>query len=447
MGGNCSNLQQYDDACKISSCVASVKGLASNSSSPTDTWILKFKSGTNYDEIPVKTGFLKFWIDPDSIPRNVIDNGTVSKDYMKLLNGLNYEVKVYRNIIRPLIDYNICPNFVKYLGSSQRCSFLNLQDICKGKASALKNLPRNISYMFYNQSNRPAIEDSTAVPIPQQYELQPAFLGSLTYNFLINQMIPDGTIKFADWQAQYINSNAKFTPDYWRVVFQVMAACYAMSLTKMTHNDLHIGNIWVIPFSHNKEPVAYIYNNKNYNFVPKVKVMIYDFDRAYVHSFRDNQTLAGPTCAQGSQCNEFIPNKDVIKFFGYVYNSTQNIENRVTIIEDILTKNKQQADYLKDVYNNNLFLISSSGNRISSREFNAFNSPDKILDRVGKLANMSDIIPLSDINIGNVFICNPNLFTKNGQIKYPLVSQVEANKLKIVQLEAEIARLKGYYGI
>ena len=45
------------------------------------------------------------------------------------LYGLNYELNIYKDIIRPIVDLNICPNFVKYLASGEKCSFNDLLNI------------------------------------------------------------------------------------------------------------------------------------------------------------------------------------------------------------------------------------------------------------------------------------------------------------------------------
>jgi hypothetical protein len=46
MGAECSNLRGSLDGCHIMDCVSNVKGITSNSASPTDTWILTFKDVT-----------------------------------------------------------------------------------------------------------------------------------------------------------------------------------------------------------------------------------------------------------------------------------------------------------------------------------------------------------------------------------------------------------------
>ena len=100
---------------ELSKYISDITGLKSNSSSPSDTWIVTFKKDTTFNNIPVEKGFLKIFIDMDNIPE---------KSQSSL--ALKYEMKIYSSIINDIIKYNICPNFVKYLASGEKCNFLNL---------------------------------------------------------------------------------------------------------------------------------------------------------------------------------------------------------------------------------------------------------------------------------------------------------------------------------
>ena len=113
---------KYDtDVCKLSPYVKQVKGFNANSASPTDTWVVYFKDNVYYEntdktEEPLKNAFIKLFISTDfnSYPET---------------KALEYEIKIYRDIIRPLIDYNVCKNFVKYLGSGLNCTYYDLKSM------------------------------------------------------------------------------------------------------------------------------------------------------------------------------------------------------------------------------------------------------------------------------------------------------------------------------
>ena len=57
------NINENFNVCKISSIINKIKGLESNSASPTDTWIIYFNDDITYDNKPITSGFLKIFIE------------------------------------------------------------------------------------------------------------------------------------------------------------------------------------------------------------------------------------------------------------------------------------------------------------------------------------------------------------------------------------------------
>jgi hypothetical protein len=108
---------------ELSNYISDVTGLKNTSSSPSDTWIVTFKKDITFDNITfdnirVDKGFLKIFIDMDNLR---------PKSQSSL--ALKYEMNIYGSIINDILKYNICPNFVKYLASGKKCSYLNLLNI------------------------------------------------------------------------------------------------------------------------------------------------------------------------------------------------------------------------------------------------------------------------------------------------------------------------------
>jgi len=111
------------NVCDISNCIINVSGMVSNSTSPTDIWFLTFHD-TYYKGDKIDKAFLKLFVDINSLPPITFSTSHIySEDIIPSISGLNYELIVYRDIIRPLVDNNICPNFIKYLASGQGCSY------------------------------------------------------------------------------------------------------------------------------------------------------------------------------------------------------------------------------------------------------------------------------------------------------------------------------------
>ena len=107
--------------CKIFRYITKVNGFKSNSASPTDTWNVTFENNIISGDKLVPYGFMKIYIDPRSVKSPPVE-----------LIALNYELSVYRDIIKPLINYNICPNFVSFISSGKGCSYDDLLNFLKG---------------------------------------------------------------------------------------------------------------------------------------------------------------------------------------------------------------------------------------------------------------------------------------------------------------------------
>jgi hypothetical protein len=89
------NIDENFNVCKISTVINKVKGIASNSASPTDTWVVYFKDDITYDNKHITSGFLKIFMVP-----SYILGGNVTANL-----GLKYEMDIYKYIINNLIIY------------------------------------------------------------------------------------------------------------------------------------------------------------------------------------------------------------------------------------------------------------------------------------------------------------------------------------------------------
>ena len=102
----CLELTEMSDACALARCVERVQGIVPPASaSASDTWLLTL-SNAKYNGQPVRQAFLKFWIAPNA--------------------PLDFELRVYAELIRPLIDLKVSPHFVKFYARGERCTFSNL---------------------------------------------------------------------------------------------------------------------------------------------------------------------------------------------------------------------------------------------------------------------------------------------------------------------------------
>ena len=401
------------DICNIEDYVEIISGRDSDSTSPTDIWIVEFKKNTFYNDDKIEYGFLKIFIEPRSID-------TPHRKYiMDELHGLNYEINIYKDVIRPLIDYNICTNFVKYLSGGKNCTYENLFNILKSALLINGGQPtddiikevlnRNIYYMQSNMDGRLSINNDK---MPHHHKFNPPN-PNFRYNMILNSQIPSGSLKLSQLlkNSYRILSNNSLQTVFFPIIFQIAAGCYAMSLSKMLHNDLHAGNIFLEQL---KTPIIQIYiiNNKKYVIQSEYKVYIYDFDRSYCERFGDNLLLKD-LCDTSSQCNEYIENKDFIKIMCYLFMYFQH-PFRGHII-DILAKDPSKfQDSLTDMFRHDCFFqtLVKGNTDLFKTEFNDMSYIIEILGTY--IPDVPD--KTYKIDVKNINICNKDFFNENGTI-------------------------------
>ena len=364
--------------------IKKVVGKSSNSSSPTDTWILSFVDGTNYNKTPINTCFLKMYITNNSLP---IEN---QNDYIK---GLDYERIVYKYIIKPLISYDICGNFIKFLDRGLDCTYKDLFNILNGHLyngktlinheNVYHNLNRNIYYMLNQESGRPGIDknDTIEKPITINQDLYSRF----KFNLLLTE-IPENNISFTDWIEKNQNTSS-FEKNLFDILLQICYTCITMNLRKIAHNDLHSGNILI---KDTETENIYIYVHEKTINVIKTRYfsLTYDFDRSYSVILGKNSLLEYNDeffCKHGSQCNTVINNKDIIKILCHVYHAIESpfikrkilnlITSDVTLqLELIIGYNLSPIGYC--------WFIDSSGNSLPEEWYSKFNNLNNIFTNI-----------------------------------------------------------------
>jgi len=404
----CAYLNEMGDACELYHCVQKVIGLPSESASPSDQWLLTFVPGTMYDGVPIRTGFMKWWITP-TLPATIDNEGA---------RALEYEIIIYKEIVRPLIYEKVCPNFVRYLGSSTGCKSSQLINFLVDRAPVRKG-PRvmtfnqaaraknvSVSYLLALSDGRPSINSAYNMnPVVPQLKM----LQDFKFSVLINEAFTPGTQNFMDW----MKYNYKYPKLVYNILFQIMVACYALGLSKTTANDLHMGNVWIEPLS---EPRTYVYiiNGTPYTVEIEYLALVYDFDRAYSEKFGDNPMLEdGFLCQSNNQCNETVMNKDAIKFLMYL---CPHFATKQTIL-DIISPPNIQGDVLQFLSQepDKLVFLMNGNNRLTADALNALNPMDVI---IAKIAGMSGGIHVgvADPSNPDTYICDPSRFAPDGTL-------------------------------
>jgi hypothetical protein len=418
----CSNLKTTETVapCEISKCVKSVTGLASNSSSPTDTWILAFKPGVRYQpgEKQVEKGFMKWWISPSSV--------SSSSRYLPALEGLKYEISLYRDVIRPLVEHNVSPNFVQYLSSSQKCTLGNMSQLLKGGRTLLSdtkvnnNIRRAVEFMMTRQPrdgrvNRPSTTSDIEVVLPNAVSIPSIWKAS----YLITEAVRADTLTFGDWLKQNTNS-----PEFWGLLFQAVAAIYAMQCAQMTHNDLHNGNLWVEKLKKPRQ-VLYVYGGKCYSFLMKHIVKVFDFDRSYAKQVKANKLLSGSICNAFSQCNRLSGKADLYRLFcGIIKSIVSNNVNLAWSLENMISDHSQYTP--KEI----MELFAEEDYYCQSARKDSNGIPKALpIEVIEKLPSVEDLLGAIAVKAGyvkksgsatraeDVYVCDPSLFTIGGKYK------------------------------
>lgn len=362
MGAVDSNLSKLKShGCKVSKYTVSTVGLKSGSASTSDQWILTLSPGLKYEYLPIKSVFMKFFIDPDYFDqahglRSMLSDAGIDAHaqdpYLKSLRSLLYELNFYKGVVRPIIDTNVCTNFVRFIGSGIQCSSDDILSI------GIKNNPvdaieNNILFMMCGISgnrcfsdSRPTLSESSDVSLQSKLNhLQLASFNEfktaiynfgtdlkfsllLTENLGVSQSLKnwyyDNLTGRNESRADVINraflnvSDPKTAigtieefSDFFKLIFQLLFAVLSLSQSGSNHNDLHIGNIFVEDLG---SPTSMIYWIKNVNantfekyyMESRYKIRLYDFDRSY-------SPLIGPN-TENSLGSTSVDNYDMVYF-------------------------------------------------------------------------------------------------------------------------------------
>lgn len=284
----------------VGNCVSRLDGRAANSASPSDIWRVKLKGDVVHKGMPVRAAWLKVFI----------ANPTRS---MRQTDGLLYELRVYRDVVDQLLDRSVCPNFVRYLSSTTSCSFRDLRRILYGQDIDEMNLLRSLSYMTEGSQDgssgstgsgmprrkRPAINERVTTQEAKVIKHMRLDTGSLRFGMLLTQ---DKEVKtLSEWFTRNTSDS-----DFACMVLQVAAALRAMELSRFVHNDLHLKNI-LVELTDDATNVMYKVDGEEFGVSVPFRVLVFDFDRAYVQQLGHNTLVY----RHKSYAREFVAGHDL----------------------------------------------------------------------------------------------------------------------------------------
>lgn len=476
------DLHEYNDACEMKWCIKDIKGLKKDSASPTDTWIVTFKDGTTYNSSVAKSAFLKLWIS-----RQTIENLKYNEDFKNhnqydmlssplmlrqslsslenMISGLDYEAIIYKFIIQDLIRLNICPNFVKCFTIGSNCSFndlvsmLQVTDRYKDQDPADPNFQPKLN--LYRNINNIIIEDDDIKTYPVTVDDNDAWgdeneilennsIKKFKFNMIVNETMDSPSLnEFVRRNGLFMGrSTNKPKQQTFLVIFQALAACYAMSSSKMVHQDLHLYNLYVQSkdTSVDEKRVNYKYGGNLFTFESDYIVKIFDFDRAYAEKVGVNILLNEDYTKENSQTNEYIENKDAIKMLRSIYAKCGTYEQSEIILNMCCDPTRTVSyELLKETWNKGNFLRTNEGRPLKTIEYKGFYSTFEILKNCAILAGIENIYPTGYIpNPKFTYICNSSMFDNKGKVKSKNISEAFINEDNISELKKENIILSDY---
>lgn len=458
---------------KIFKHVVNVVNLSSSSgASKTDLWILTLKNACISKTNIVKSGsapivksyccnvdnaFMKISLNPN------ISNSINNQSY-------NYEINVYKRI-KDMIDKGICNNYVRPLAWSHKCSysdlykmllksyFLNKQNYPElTEDSAPENLRVNLNniILFMDNSLR---NRSQLNKINNMFSINNSIFENITknnlFNVIINEYITPNTsphvlnigesIKFEEWMTDiYMTNPVLYKQHLLTIILQITLASKILGLCNITHNDLHLGNIYITKC--NKEQFYYNINNNVCSFESEYHVKIYDFDRSYCSDLGNNQILndGSMDCNNYSRCNKLILNKDVIKVFCLISDTVPDMKEYLTkilILENLADRiddENPQKKLIDGVFNLHKRTIAPVCNlqkydvdkmecvSISDESYNNINTIDKIIINLCEYIRIDGVGTIIKLYLDNDQIIrntqNIRFYTRNMNIFFENIS-------------------------
>lgn len=276
---------------------AFVRGFHSSSASPSDIYLVQ-------DKKTDRRYIMKLFLASDSM--------------------LNYEAKMYQSVQKNILGKQISPFFVGFYKKINNIKFDELKIWLNKyvKKDIDTRLRRNILYMYtvlmypeyidrFFPIGRPAIDQFDELENSAKEMLQET--SKLTFAAILTNEVQDNVDLF---NTVYDLKKEQFRqiPGY---IAMVLTGLYALNSIKITHNDIHHGNIFMSnKYRPDKSGTAksLVIGFDQYIFFiyPGDKApFIFDFDRA---TKEDDENKMVDEFSRYGQCSDFNARRDILKF-------------------------------------------------------------------------------------------------------------------------------------
>jgi hypothetical protein len=378
-------IQSFHSACQIHECATSAEMMKSSGFSPSRQFKVKLKNGTKYNDKPVQYCFVKCWIER-----------LYKTSYEK---ALDYEMWVYANCIRKLVDYQVCPNFSLYYARGKRCTFQDISNIAlKGEnleegalLDALKATKhKSDKHLATIAESKNGEHDFSRVLRKRKNEHVMSTPKDWTYRLLVAEFLEGQSV------ADYLKSKLTLDAEVWNILLQTSIGCYAMFLSRMSHNDLfHLNNIMLVDTN---ETISYKVNDDHYTIDVTKKVKIFDFDRAYVESYKPNEYCSVAI----TNCNRVIQGLDITDVILSVCGKIKDNE-----LLNLISNNQNVGDFK---------IFSGDDDEHEHLSADWYNNNIKPLPEI--IAAIAKKIAFSNIPGSSVYDCSSDRFDRKGLLNF-----------------------------
>ena len=419
----------------IKKCISNIEGQDSNSASPTDIYILDMKNKFKYDGIHISKIYMKIFF-----------SGSGTRKDTQLL----YEYLIYSTKIKEIVKQNISPYFVKVLGGATGIKSKDLINLLKVKfTDAEYRFVTNMGLVDLGYGSRPSISSDLD---NSRENLMKSVKGSTLEEKISNinskildfseygYIMTEGASNTVTLEDIIYKSSEK---ELYVILFQLILACKTMNMSKIAHNDLHLGNI-LVEVKKVSDRNCFIVNdgkyNKLYTLAATNCIHIYDFDIAFNGGYTryDNDYIKTPWAEENSYSNNLIYYRDLVKVLSYFFVGGSDLiinyfPDFCRNIANILINSTDSYTKLQTFYKesgNFLFNPDTKTGRNNDIDFKLFNRTfDEMLDLTYDLIDPIYKIPISLVcdspQYYNMYYLFPETFDDEGMVLSDTLSKIK----------------------
>lgn len=298
--------------------------------------------------------------------------------YKSWLGGMEYENKIYSEIIHQIVKQKISPNFVEFvtLKSEPFKKFMQTFhgyrfETSKDWVNALKYFmtratsgDKDLNFLDIFLLNKFDILSKTLTMVKDLEQLARIYADNIDVVFVVTKRVLGVQNKIFDFVT---TSRTTTEEELKEILFQLFFNLYLMQKIKLQHNDLHDGNILIETLPKRKK-ILYVVDGTKYTVTTKYLLRIYDWDLAYVDDsfYGVNSRIDDVKHVKAGIRNEIVKNFDFYHILCAVYRHCYNPMSSSTLCKATGLFKKLFANLIEK----GIFTVSEENNTIHGFDLN-----------------------------------------------------------------------------